>query len=38
MKILLGRGWRISEGVNSYMKNNLGLETHINGKDMKIKA
>jgi hypothetical protein len=22
----------ISEGVNSYMKNNLGLETHVNGK------
>jgi hypothetical protein len=25
----------ISEGVNSYLKNNLGLETHINGKGMK---
>jgi len=25
----------ISEGVNSYMKNNLGLETHVNGKGMK---
>jgi hypothetical protein len=24
-----------SEGVNSYMKNHLGLETHINGKGMK---
>ena len=24
-----------SEGVNSYMKENLGLETHINGKRMK---
>lgn len=24
-----------SEGVNSYMKDNLGLETHINGKGMK---
>lgn len=24
-----------SEGVNSYMKMNLGLETHINGKGMK---
>ncbi len=24
-----------SEGVNSYMKENLGLETHINGKHMK---
>jgi hypothetical protein len=25
----------ISEGVNSYMKNNLGLETHMNGKGLK---
>ncbi len=25
----------ISEGVNSYMKTNLGLETHVNGKGMK---
>ena len=24
-----------SEGINSYMKDNLGLETHINGKCMK---
>ncbi len=24
-----------SEGVNSYMKTNLGLETHVNGKGMK---
>jgi hypothetical protein len=24
-----------SEGINSYMKNHLGLETHINGKGMK---
>ena len=24
-----------SEGINSYMKGNLGLETHINGKRMK---
>jgi len=24
-----------NEGVNSYMKDNLGLETHINGKGMK---
>lgn len=24
-----------SEGINSYMKDNLGLETHINGKGMK---
>lgn len=25
----------ISEGVNSYLKNNLGLETHVNGKGIK---
>jgi len=24
-----------SEGINSYMKNNVGLETHVNGKGMK---
>jgi hypothetical protein len=24
-----------SEGINSYMKDHLGLETHINGKGMK---
>ncbi len=22
----------ISEGINSYLKNNLGLDTHVNGK------
>ena len=25
----------ISEGINSYMKSNLGLETHVNGKGIK---
>jgi hypothetical protein len=25
----------ISEGINSYMKTNLGLETHVNGKGIK---
>ena len=25
----------ISEGVNSYLKDNLGLETHVNGKGIK---
>jgi len=24
-----------NEGINSYLKDNLGLETHINGKRMK---
>jgi len=25
-----------SEGINSYMKEHFGLETHINGKGIKV--